>query len=168
MSKGRTHMSLLSNQQGRPASVRARPPSRSPKGLSLAGQTILVTGLQFRQRAGDVSRARAARRSGAWDGAHKGEGCGCVRDASRQGGRLLLRAFRSFVCARVQRRANTFRHAPTSISRMQRDWLRYGPSASRYARGFEMKLAGKPSSPGLARTQHRFEASVSVFQSSSS
>ena len=43
----------------------------------------------------------------------KGEGCGCVRDASRQGGRLLLRAFRSFVCARVQRRANTFRHAPT-------------------------------------------------------
>src|SRR6202030_4653521 len=43
MSKGRTHMSLLSNQQGRPASVRARPPSGSPKGLSLAGQTILVT-----------------------------------------------------------------------------------------------------------------------------
>jgi nucleoside-diphosphate-sugar epimerase len=37
-------MSLLSNQQGRPASVRARPPSGSPKGLSLAGQTILVTG----------------------------------------------------------------------------------------------------------------------------
>src|ERR1700723_743658 len=44
MSIGRTHMSLLSNQQGRPASVRARPPSGSPKGLSLAGQTILVTG----------------------------------------------------------------------------------------------------------------------------
>ena len=161
-------MSLLSNQQGRPASVRARPPRGSPKGLSLAGQTILVTGCNsgIGQETCRVLALRGALVLGT--ARTKGEGCGCVRDASRQGGRLLLRAFRSFVCARVQRRANTFRHAPTSISRMQRDWLRYGPSASRYARGFEMKLAGKPSSPGLARSQHRFEASVSVFQSSSS
>jgi hypothetical protein len=161
-------MSLLSNQQGRPASVRARPPSRSPKGLSLAGQTILVTGLQFRQRAGDVvARSRC-------------EALWCLgRRAQRR--RLRLRARRfparrsatpaSFQILRLCESAEAREYFPTcahSISRMQRDWLRYGPSASRYARGFEMKLAGKPSSPGLARSQHRFEASVSVFQSSSS
>jgi len=47
MSKGRTHMSLLSNQQGRPASVRARPPSRSPKGShSLARPFWLPAAIQ--------------------------------------------------------------------------------------------------------------------------
>src|SRR6202035_31868 len=138
------------------------------EGLSLAGQTILVTGCNsgIGQETCRVLALRGA--LGAWDGAHQRRRLRLRARRSRQGGRLLLRAFRSFVCARVQRRANTFRHAPTSISRMQRDWLRYGPSASRYARGFEMKLAGKPSSPGLARSQHRFGASVSVFQSSSS
>jgi len=47
MSRGRTHMSLLSNQQGRPASVRARPPSRSPKGShSLARPFWLPAAIQ--------------------------------------------------------------------------------------------------------------------------
>src|ERR1700733_2102448 len=39
--------------------------------------------------------------------------------------------------------------------------------SSRLRTGIRMKLAGKPSSPGRARSQHRFEDSVSVFQSSS-
>ena len=76
-------MSLLSNQQGRPASVRARPPSRSPKGLSLAGQTILVTGCNsgIGQETCRVLALRGALVLGT--ARTKGEGCGCVRDASR-------------------------------------------------------------------------------------
>src|ERR1700686_658808 len=83
------------------------------EGLSLAGQTILVTGCNsgIGQETCRVLALRGALVLGT--ARTKGEGCGCVRDASRQGGRLRLRAFRSFVCARVQRRANTFRHAPT-------------------------------------------------------
>ena len=160
-------MSLLSNQQGRPASVRARPPSRSPKGShSLARPFWLPAAIQASGR----RRVACSRCEALW---YLG------RRAQRR--RLRLRARRfparrsatpaSFQILRLCESAEAREYFPTcahSISRMQRDWLRYGPSASRYARGFEMKLAGKPSSPGLARSQHRFEASVSVFQSSSS
>ena len=44
------------------------------EGLSLAGQTILVTGCNSGIGAGGVSRARAAGRPGAGDCAHQGEG----------------------------------------------------------------------------------------------
>jgi hypothetical protein len=54
------------------------------EGLSLAGQTILVTGCNSGHRAGGVSRARPPGRPGAGDRAYQGEG---------RGGRAMVQKF---------------------------------------------------------------------------
>jgi hypothetical protein len=73
------------------------------EGLSLGGQTILVTGCNsgIGQETCRVLALRGALVLGT--ARTKGEGRGCVRDASREGGWLLVRALRPFVCARVRR-----------------------------------------------------------------
>ena len=59
------------------------------EGLSLAGQTILVTGCNsgIGQEACRVLALRG--RPSAGHSTHQGEGRGCVRDVSRQGDRLI-------------------------------------------------------------------------------
>ena len=88
------------------------------EGLSLAGQTILVTGCNS-GIGQEACRVLALRGPLCWDRAHQGEGRGGVRDASRQSCRLLLRALRPFVAARV-RRSGQGRRSPARRHHLQR------------------------------------------------
>ena len=88
------------------------------EGLSLAGQTILVTGCNS-GIGREACRVLALRGALVLGTAHQGEGRSGVRDVFRQGDRLLLRALRPFVGARV-RRIGQSRRSPARRHHLQR------------------------------------------------